>query len=183
MAVAMAHPALAGGQGTGAERAFNVFLDCRAEFFAVLRNEGPTFGVSKIVSPAPDFAGEGMTETAKVTFAAAIDIKGIRLLKYAQMKASGEPEAWWWGFVTDRAPRDLIDAIRSRDSTAEFIAQGNVIFRVIEEGEAQGDMASARTMMINETGNPNESLVLCVVTSDLMGGMKSLPDASEMFRQ
>ncbi|KSV89776.1 hypothetical protein N184_27165 [Sinorhizobium sp. GL28] len=178
-----AMPVLASDKNTGAEKAFDAFLGCRPEFFAVLRNEAPTFGASEVVSPAPDLAGEGMTETAKVTFAAPIDVSGIHLLKYSQMKATTEPEAWWWGFLTDRAPKDLVDAIRSREPAAEFFAQANTIFRVIEEGNAQGSTASARTMMINGTGNPNQSLVLCVVTADLMGDMKSLPDAADMFRR
>ncbi|MEI2296782.1 hypothetical protein MKZ91_01670 [Ensifer sp. MJa1] len=174
---------IGGGKGVDAEKAFDAFLDCRPEFFAVLRDEGPAFGASEVVSPAPDLAGEGMTETAKVTFAAPIDVDGIRLLKYSQMKAAGQPDAWWWGFVTDRAPKDLADAIRVREPTAEFFVQGEVIFRVIEEGKSGGGTASARTMMINESGNPNQSLVLCIVTSDLMGDMTSLPDVSGMFRQ
>ncbi|MBD9647482.1 hypothetical protein JVX98_10445 [Ensifer sp. PDNC004] len=185
MAGAMAHamPALASGEGLGAQKAFDAFLGCKPEFFAVLRTERAAFGASEVVSPAPDLAVEGMMETARVSFAAPVDINGIRLLKYTQMKASGEPEAWWWGFVTDRAPRDLIDAIRGREPTAEFIVQENMIFRVIEEGNVPGGTASARTMMINATENPNESLVLCIVTSDLMDGLKTLPDAADLFRQ
>lgn len=180
---ALAMPALAAGRGAGAERAFDAFLGCTSDFFTVLQAEGSAFGVSEIVAPAPDLAGEGMTETAQVTFAAPVDANGIHLLRYSQMKASGQPDAWWWGFVTDRKPRDLVEGIRLGEPSAEFFEQGGSFYRVLEEGNAQGDTASARTMMINSTGKPDQSLVLCVVTADMMGGMKALPNAADLFRQ
>ncbi|MGE6786335.1 hypothetical protein ACQKGL_27830 [Ensifer adhaerens] len=179
---ALAMPALASGKDNAAQKVFDAFLGCGPEFFSVLSSEGRAFGVQEVVSPAPDLAGEGMTETATVTFAAPIDVNGIHLLKYSQMKAAGEPDSWWWGFVTNRTSQSIVDAIRLRAPTATFSAQGNVMFRVIEEGNGRDGTASARTMMINETGHPGQSLVLCIVTLDLMADMKSLPDAKEIFR-
>ncbi|KQX47602.1 hypothetical protein ASE71_31410 [Ensifer sp. Root954] len=179
--IAHAMPALASGKDVSAQAVFDAFLGCGPEFFSVLSREGNAFGVHAVASPAPDLAGEGMTETATVTFAAPIDVNGIQLLKYSQMKAAGPPDALWWGFVTDRTPQGLVDAVRLRDPAATFIAQGNAMFRVIEEGNGRDGTASARTMMINATGSPGQSLVLCIVTLDLMGDIVSLPDAKQMF--